>query len=221
MPKSMTLGIGLAIKSRDQDVRRFQIPVDDAFLVGVLDGTAHVAKQFEPFVGRQPVAVTVVGDRNPFDQFHDEVGTARFGGATVEDPSNVGVVHHRQGLPLGLEAADHLLGVHARLDDLQGHLAANRLLLDGHEDRAHAAFADLLDQLVGADVGAGLLGDGRIGRWWGRRRRRSPEKIPGIGVGSEKFLDSAPYLGVALASLVKISGTLLVGSRARHSVNIA
>ena len=31
---------------------------------------------------------------------------------------DVGVVHHRQRLPLGLEARDHLPGVHAELDDL-------------------------------------------------------------------------------------------------------
>ena len=56
-------------------------------------------------------------------------------------------------------------GVHARLDDLQGHLAADRLPLLGHVDDAHAAFADLLQELVAADEGAGPFGDGG-GRWW-------------------------------------------------------
>ena len=41
--------------------------------------------------------------------------------------------------------------VHARLDDLQGDRALDRLGLLGHVDDAHAAFADLLQQLVGAD----------------------------------------------------------------------
>ena len=50
-----------------------------------------------------------------------------------------------------------LAGVHARLDDLQRHLAADRLLLLGHEDDAEAAFADLLQELVGADQGANPL----------------------------------------------------------------
>ena len=39
------------------------------------------------------------------------------GGAGVEDLGDVGVVHHGQGLALGLEARDDLLGVHAQLDD--------------------------------------------------------------------------------------------------------
>ena len=45
--------------------------------------------------------------------------------------------------------------------------ALDRLGLLGHPDRAHAAFADLLQQLVGADLRAGALG----GRLVHRRRR--------------------------------------------------
>ena len=45
----------------------------------------------------------------------------------------------------------HLPGVHARLDDLQRHPAADRVVLLGHVDDAHAPFADLLQQLVRAD----------------------------------------------------------------------
>ena len=68
---------------------------------------------------------------------------------------DVGMVHHGQGLALGLEPGDDLLRIHARLDDLQRHLAAHGLRLLGHVDDAHAAFADLLQQLVGADDRAG------------------------------------------------------------------
>ena len=68
------------------------------------------------------------------------------------------MVHQGQGLPFGLEAGDDLLGIHARLDDLQRHLALDRLRLLGHEHHAHAPFADLLQQLVGPDDPAGALG---------------------------------------------------------------
>src|SRR5205814_882349 len=47
---------------------------------------------------------------------------------------------------------------HARLDDLEGDLALNGMGLLGHEDGAHAAFADLLQQLVRADDRAGCFG---------------------------------------------------------------
>ena len=38
-----------------------------------------------------------------------------------------------------------------RLDDLERHPAADRVLLLGHEDDAEAAFADLLNEFVGAN----------------------------------------------------------------------
>src|SRR5438876_741314 len=77
-------------------------------------------------------------------------------------PYCVNIVRHRQGLPFGLEASNHLPSVHARLDNLEGHLAPDRLGLFRHEDRAHAAFTDLLQELVGADDGAGMFANRRI-----------------------------------------------------------
>ena len=70
---------------------------------------------------------------------------------------DVRVIHHRQRLPLLLEARDHLLRVHAQLDDLQRHAPPHRLLLLRHPDGAEAALADLLQQLVGPDAFARLL----------------------------------------------------------------
>ena len=64
------------------------------------------------------------------------------------------MVHDGQGLALGFEAGDDLGRVHARLDDLEGNRALDRVLLLGHVDDAHAPFADLLQELVGADLGA-------------------------------------------------------------------
>ena len=52
------------------------------------------------------------------------------------------------------------LRVHARLDDLQRDAAADRLGLLGDIDHAHAPFADLLQQLVAADLRAGTFGGG-------------------------------------------------------------
>ena len=93
----------------------------------------------------------------PAHQFHHEVRPARLGRAGVEHLGDVRMVHQRQRLPLGLEAGDDLLGVHAQLDDLERHAAAHRLLLLGHVDHAAAAFADFLQQLVAADAVADLL----------------------------------------------------------------
>ena len=163
-PKSMTLGTGDAVDERDQDVGGLEVPVDDPLLVRVLHRPADQDEQVEPSSGMERLAVAVVGDRDALDQLHDEVGAARVGGAGVEDLGDVGVVHQRQGLAFGLEAGDDLAGVHARLDDLQRHPAADRVRLLGHEDDAHAPLADRLQQLVGADDRAGALG--RAGDSW-------------------------------------------------------
>ena len=61
------------------------------------------------------------------------------------------MIHHRQGLPLRLEAGDDLFGVHAQLDDLQRDTSPHRLGLLGDINHATAAFAELLQQLVTAN----------------------------------------------------------------------
>jgi hypothetical protein len=110
------------------------------------------------------VLIAELGDGRPRDQFHHEVGPARRGFAAIEDVCDVGMVHEGQRLPLRLEPGDHLPGdhlpaVHPWLEDLQRHLAADRLLLFGHEDDTEATLADLLQHLVGPDHRAGTLAE--------------------------------------------------------------
>ena len=71
--------------------------------------------------------------------------------AAVEDAGDGRVIHHRQRLTLGVEAHDHLRGVHPRLDDLQRYLAFDGLGLFGEPYLAHSAFTDLPEQAVRAD----------------------------------------------------------------------
>ena len=63
-------------------------------------------KRAKPLNRGQIVLIAVVRDGNAAHQFHHEIGPAGVGGAGVEDFGDVGVVHHRQGLPLGFEAGD-------------------------------------------------------------------------------------------------------------------
>ena len=105
-PKSITLGTGLVVVPGDQDVRRLEVAVDDALLVGVLDGLADGDEQLEPLPQRQLALVAVAGDRDALDQLHHEERAAVVGGAGVEHPGDVRVVHQRQRLPLGLEPGE-------------------------------------------------------------------------------------------------------------------
>ena len=103
------------------------------------------------------------------------------------------MVHHGQRLPLGLEAGDDLPAVHAGLDDLERDAAADRLVLLGHVDDAHAPFADLLEELVRPDAVAGPLA-GRLVRP-GEAVGAALEDAGGPVVGLEQPLD-APAQGV-------------------------
>ena len=123
------LGLGLvSIGIGDQDVARLEITVDHALLMRVLDTIADASEQIEPLLEAQLLLVAVVGEGNAADQFHHEVGATVVGGPGIEDLRDRGVIHDRQGLPLGLEATDDPLGVHACLDDLDRHWSQTSLI---------------------------------------------------------------------------------------------
>ena len=117
------------------------------------------------------ILVAKFSDGHALNQFHDEERASGICRSSIQDAGDVGMVHQGQRLPLGLEAGHDLLGVHAQLDDLQGHPAADRLLLLGHIDHAHAAFADFLQQLVAANDSPNALANNRFRRWPGSRRQ--------------------------------------------------
>ena len=83
------------------------------------------------------------------------------GNSSVENPGDIRMVHHREGLALGFEAGHNFAGVHADFDDLERDAAFDRLSLLGHINDAEAAFAQFLQQLVFADDGARAFGHGR------------------------------------------------------------
>ncbi len=95
--------------------------MNDTFLVGMVHSIADRHKQFQTLPSAQPVLITVLGNRNPFDQFHHEIGPARLRCPGVENPGDVGMVHHGQDLSFGLKTGHDFPGVHAQFDDLQGH----------------------------------------------------------------------------------------------------
>ena len=105
--------------------------------------------------------VAVFGDRDALTSSITKYGRPVSVAPASSTLGDVRMIHHRQRLPLGLKSGDHLPGVHAELDDLERHPAPDRLRLLGHVHDAHAAFADLLQQLVGADDRSGPFADRR------------------------------------------------------------
>ena len=137
--------------------------------------------------GGSALLVAVLGDRHALDQLHDEVGPAALRRPGVEDLGDVRVVHHGQGLALGLEAGDHPPAVHPRLDDLQGHLAAHGVRLLGQPDDAHAPLADLPHQHVRADGRARPLGARQVEG--GGRPLGQVEQVAAACIGAQERLD--------------------------------
>ncbi len=170
--------------------------------MGVLDRLADRHEQPQALARRQAVVVAVLGDRHTVDQLHDEIRPAGFRGPGIEDAGDVDMVHHGQGLPLGLEAGDDLAAVHARLDDLEGDLALDGMRLLGHEDGAHAALADLLQQLVRADDRARRF-LGRLSRG-GRAARSRFEERPQPLLMPQEVLDFAAQCVVAAAGRCQV-----------------
>ena len=98
------------------------------------------------------------GDGDALDVFHDEIGSSILGLPRVENFGDGRVVHHGQGLSLGLETGDDLSCVHACLDELQGHAAVDGFVLLGDPDFSHPALADFLEEMIGTDHPACLAG---------------------------------------------------------------
>src|ERR1700730_5538815 len=90
-----------------QDVAGFEIAVHNQPLVSELHRRTDLQKKFQPLSRGQVVVVTVVVDRLAFDQFHDKVGNAFFGGAPIKEPRNVRMIEAGENLPFVLEPADY------------------------------------------------------------------------------------------------------------------
>jgi hypothetical protein len=174
-----------AVVQRHEDIRRFDVAVNDALLMRVLDRTADLGKEIEPSPQRESPLGTELGDAHAPDQLHDEVRAAGVRGTRVEHLGDVRVVHQRQRLPLRLEPGDDLSGVHAQLDDFQCQAPAHRFKLLRRIDDPAATLAEFLQQHVAANTVARFLRPGwalaltagRLLRRAGGQRRRCP---PGI-----------------------------------------
>jgi hypothetical protein len=138
---------GFAVHFHHQNVCRFQIAMDDGFLVRVLHAFADLDEEFEPIRDLEFLLIAILGNRQSGYVLHHEVRLALRRRSGVKHLGDGGMIHDRQRLPLRLEALHDRLVVHPGLDQLQGDLAPHRRSLFGQPDLAHASFAKLADEL--------------------------------------------------------------------------
>ncbi len=131
---------------RDLDVGRLQVPMDDASLVGRLQGLGDLERDPEGLLDRQGAAGDPLLQRLALDQLHDqEVDAVRL--LHLVDAGDVGMVQGGQNLGLALEAGEALRILRERLrQHLDRHPPAQLRVL-GLEDLAHPALAELAGDL--------------------------------------------------------------------------
>src|SRR5262249_33939568 len=129
-----------------QDVLRLDVPVDHAFLVGVLEGVTYLDRQPQYFVCPEPAGVNGLAQAVASDELHEEVVEA-VALAEVIDGDNVGVAEPGEGAGLAGEALGEG-GIPAgnRRQDLEGGQPIEPRLV-GLVDRSHATAADQLQDL--------------------------------------------------------------------------
>jgi len=137
--------------SRDENVRGLQVAVHHQLAMCVSHGGADAKEQPEAVADGQPVRIAVSVDRLPFDQLHHKVGQAFRCGAAIDEPGYVGMLQIGQDLAFGAETRDRKRGLETALHHFDRNLLAVFVVCaHGAKNRAHAAFADLLGDLVGA-----------------------------------------------------------------------
>jgi len=85
------LGLRLAIDLGHQQVRGFEVAMQNALLMGMLDPGADALKKLDARTQIELMLIAVAGDRRPLDPLHREVGIAELGGSGLVDRGDVGV----------------------------------------------------------------------------------------------------------------------------------
>src|SRR5215470_4767597 len=119
--------------------------------MSILAAFASVDQKPEAVADFEFFLVAIAGDGNAGHVFHDEVGLTVGSGTGVEDFGDGGVIHDGEGLALGLETAEGRIVVHATAYEFESDIAADGSGLFGEPDLSHAAFAEFLEQAIGAE----------------------------------------------------------------------
>ncbi len=201
----------------DHDVLRLEIAVDDAALVGVVDGPADLDEDLEEPEPRElPRGLGIAGvdllddprERPAADELHREEEAGVVGEADLVDGHDPGVLELRGRLGLLDEPVGDLpVGAELAEEGLHGDVAA-QVAVEGAVDDPHAAAPDLLlDEVApgrtppGGRAGRGPLVSGKLdahgdaeGGSVGRRLRKRTRRV------LVRRPDHAPWMLLAAAS---------------------
>ena len=141
----------------DQDVAGLEVAVDDALLMGVVNGGANPDHEVDTVAERDATEAAVIGQRGTVHELHGderEAATAEIDGTGLKDLRDARVLKTAENLGFVLEPLARAIGSKGGADELQSHGARGAVLL-GEVDHSHAARAEKLADGVGTNPHAG------------------------------------------------------------------
>jgi len=149
------LGAGLG----EHDVAGFEIAMNDAGAVGLVESVGDFRADLENLIGRKRAFGNALRERFALDAFHDqEIGAVLR--ADIEERADVWVIQSRDGFGFTLEAE---LGGSVGGEMVRENFDGDRAVEAGVAcavDFAHAAGTERSEDFVGAELGAGREGHG-------------------------------------------------------------
>src|SRR5262249_12069788 len=127
----------------NKNVARFEVAVNDAALMGMVYGVAHLGHELEALPHVQPMRLGMLLERRAAHELHREVrlrSESCVGSARFVDLGNAWMLQLAKRVGLLLEAPEQCRARHAALDDLERNPAAGLFLL-GLIYGAHTASA--------------------------------------------------------------------------------
>ncbi len=197
MPKSSSFAFAVG---SDQNVRRFDVAMDDELPVSELHRCADIAEQRDAFFDAQLALRGVAQQRFAVDIFHREIRTSIVGDAAVEQARDVRMFETRENLALAQEARLHRVGIHAALDDFQrGALFELSVGAFGEQHDAHAAAAEFAQHAPRTDTCLrrfALVVARPCHRRFAARGIDAVVETSAAAIGGEKLFDFVPHADV-------------------------
>ena len=111
------LGGGFAVLFADENVGRFDIAVNDALLVGVLDGLTDLDEDGKAVLNGELPFVAILGEWITGNVFHDEIRSSFFSRSRIDYTGDVRVIHAGECLSFRFEACDDAFGIEPQFED--------------------------------------------------------------------------------------------------------
>ena len=125
----------------EQDVPRFDVPMDQPLLVSVVQRLGHRRHQFDRFVDRKPGLLEPRGEVGAVDVLRDDETGELLGAADIEDRDDVRMIEVRDRAGFGQVGFGVFEAIHQlAMRHLDGHRAA-QLVVVGQIDEAEPALA--------------------------------------------------------------------------------